>query len=59
MRTTCKLMVKVARPGRVELPTLCLEGRRSIQTELRARSQNPSILCSLRYSRHFNRDDVL
>jgi hypothetical protein len=22
---------KVARPGRLELPTLCLEGRRSIQ----------------------------
>jgi hypothetical protein len=27
----CKLFEKVARPGRLELPTLCLEGRRSIQ----------------------------
>jgi hypothetical protein len=26
-----KLKEKVARPGRFELPTLCLEGRRSIQ----------------------------
>ena len=30
------LVNEMARPGRVELPTLCLEGRRSIQTELRA-----------------------
>ena len=28
---SCKCLRNMARPGRVELPTLCLEGRRSIQ----------------------------
>jgi hypothetical protein len=28
---TCVFKGKMARPGRFELPTLCLEGRRSIQ----------------------------
>ena len=37
MGTIRKILKRLARPGRVELPTLCLEGRRSIQTELRAR----------------------
>jgi hypothetical protein len=31
LQEPASLLVIVARPGRVELPTLCLEGRRSIQ----------------------------
>ena len=30
-RVTRSLLLGMARPGRFELPTLCLEGRRSIQ----------------------------
>jgi hypothetical protein len=49
MRTTCKLMVKVARPGRVELPTLCLEGRRSFQLSYGRSLPNFSHYKHLRY----------
>jgi hypothetical protein len=31
MRIAANIQREVARPGRFELPTLCLEGRRSIQ----------------------------
>jgi hypothetical protein len=50
---------KVARPGRLELPTLCLEGRRSIQLSYGRSLPNFSYINYLRYSllcmfdRHF------
>src|SRR5437667_10609686 len=41
---------KVARPGRLELPTLCFEGRRSIQLSYGRSLPNFSYYNCLRYS---------
>ena len=50
MGTIRKLLKNVARPGRLELPTLCLEGRCSIQLSYGRALSNLSQLNHLRYN---------
>jgi hypothetical protein len=64
LRSTYTLnMLKVARPGRLELPTLCLEGRRSIQLSYGRTALNFSYykgLChGVRGKRNFRVDGAL
>jgi hypothetical protein len=46
----CIFPLEMARPGRFELPTLCLEGRRSIQLSYGRSLPNFSYYNHLRYS---------
>ena len=51
MRLGCKLLKRVARPERFELPTLCFEGRCSIQLSYGRVVTISLIQCTLRNTR--------